>query len=303
MASADGELPALVLVEQGLDARARAIVIAELSKSKRMRVVPLRALLPAMRSHDRQRRVLERAKALRLRGRQATIALDHPKAAKVLGEARQLLDGSFVRYYDPRRIARIEVLVGVAAMQSVEPDQARDAFVRALHLDPSLTLTAHYSPQVRAAFNSAKSSLPPAPAPTATDLLRVVELADARALLLVRGEAQDGTLLLSTMLLSRREKRALANTSHVIAASGDARDKALAAFITRARERADQLYPAPKTLVKIKNGKKPIVIPPPPTPWYKRWYTWVGLGVGVAAAIIVPLSVRRDTVTGSIALP
>ena len=117
-----------MLVEQGLDARARAIVIAELSKSKRMRVVPLRALLPAMRSHDRQRRVLERAKALRLRGRQATIALDHPKAAKVLGEARQLLDGSFVRYYDPRRIARIEnaPILGGAKQHPPRPPATRE---------------------------------------------------------------------------------------------------------------------------------------------------------------------------------
>jgi len=293
--------PALVVVLPGDPQQGRLLapIEAEVARSERYRLLPLPALLPLMRQADEAGQVRTRATALIEEGRQALVALDHTLAKSKLASALQVLEQSFVRHYDAHHLAEVHVHLGILALQGARPDLARQEFVDALHLAPTFKLDAHYSPQVRTAFAEAAQALPPRPAPSRGDLGRLLRLAGARAALVLSvGPAGDRALLQGAVFLQARG--AYTGVESVLidpAASPEAGGRSLGLQLRRAVE---PLYPAPPRkliarTITIPEQPKPR---PPVRPWYRRWYTWAAAGgvVAAAAAIVLPLTLRKETV-------
>ena len=292
--------PPLLLVVQAPEERVKLLGAVEerLMTSDRFRLVPLTGLVPLMQQEDARAGLRTRGARLVEEGRKAMVALDRETALARLGEARDLYGKGFVRYYDPRVLAQVHLLLGVLALEhQVRPDLARQELVEVHHLDPGFTLDAHYSPAVRAAFQDAARGLPPRPTPPAADLRRLTALCGARAALVLtvqdtgeQGLAQGSLYLREKNAFTRVESRLLDTTDTArqrrqAAALGDLLLAALEAH-----------YLAPKKPKRRQRRKKIVVPPPPPpTPWYLKWYTWTAVGVAATAAIVLPLTLRTET--------
>jgi hypothetical protein len=293
--------PSLLLVVQAPKERVKLLgrVEEQLMASDRFRLVPLPGLVPLMQQEDAKAGLRTKGAELMEEGRKAMVALDKETALARLNEARGLYRKGFVRYYDPRVLAQVHLLLGVLALEhQARPDLARQELVEVHHLDPGFTLDAHYSPAVRAAFQDAARGLPPRPAPPPEDLERLTRLAGARAgLVLTIQDTGEQSLVQGSLFL--QEKGAYTKVeSRLLDTSDPGRQKrqagALGALLLAALEAH---YPAPKK-PEQKKPKKKIVKPPPPppTPWYLRWYTWTAVGVVAAtAAIVLPLTLRTET--------
>jgi hypothetical protein len=278
-----------------------APVEQRLRSEPRLRVVPLNSLLPMLRQADAAQGLSRRASEDVERGRKALLTLDLATARKRLQQALVLLRGGFIRYYDARRVAQVEVLLGVVTLHEARPDRARQHFVAARQLDPSFELDAHYSPQVRQAFKQAGQSPPPAPLPPPADLRRIAAVAEAKMVVVVslqRAGGQDhlqGSLYVEPRgayveVESRPVDLGRKDAARVEAAAlGDQLAKLLQARLPAG--------PGPKLVGPGGPGKPP----PPPRPWYKRWYTWVavaGAVAAVSAAVAVPLALKKEYVEG-----
>lgn len=301
-----GERPAVVLIAPAKGAQARLLAAAEgaLGASKRYRLVLLQALVTPMQQADARAKIRAHAAALEEEGRKAQLGMDYDTAQAKFTSALGLLEGGFVRYYDPRVMAQLRLLLGALALHRARPDLAREEFVKALHLDPSLRPDAHYSPQVRAAFTAAVQSLPPRPEPPAADVRRIVVLARAKTAV-VLGVQQLGDQSLLKAALLGKQKQAYASLESVLVRPADARElerrsRGLGELM---RARIEALLPKPpppatqpvvKNGGRQKNGKRP---PPPPPPWYLRWYTFVAAGVALTAAIVLPLALSEEQAT------
>jgi len=279
----------------------------ELGRSDRYRVLLLAALQPLLRQSDEKAQVRQRATTLVEEGRQALVALDHALAKSKLAAALDALEKSFLRFYDPRTIAQVRVLLGVAAVDMARPDLARQDFVEALHLDPPLKLDAHYSPQVRAAFADARESLPPPPPPPAESLRRVLQLAGAgaRAAVVLSVEPAGERALLKGALYSDVKGSYTGVESRLVDPADPSRASDGARKLgAQMRRMAESIYPpAPKRIIIPQKKKDDVPVKPPPKkrPWYKRWYTWVATGgLVVTAAIVLPLTLRSKHVETTI---
>jgi hypothetical protein len=301
-----GERPAVVLVAPAKGPRAPLLAAAEgaLGASERYRLVLLQALVTPMQQADAREKIRERAAALVEEGRKAQLGMDYDTARQRFSAALRLLEGGFVRYYDPRVMAQLRLLLGAVALHRARPDLAREELVKALHLDPSLKPDAHYSPQVRAAFAEAAQSLPPRPEPPAADVRRIMTLAGARAAVVLGVQGLGEQSLLKAALLGG-EKEAYTSLESVLVRPADAKELARRSrgLGELMRARVEALLPKPpppatQPLVenggRKKNGKRP---PPPPPPWYLRWYTLVAAGVAVTAAIVLPLALTEEQAT------
>jgi hypothetical protein len=274
--------------------------LTELARSERYQTLLLAAVGPLMRQADDVARTRERSRVLTEDGRQALVALDHALARRKLGEALALLEKSFIRHYDPRVLAEVRVLLGVAALEVARPDLARQEFVEAHHLDPSFRLDAHYSPQVRAAFAEAGQNLSAAPAPPADDLVRLARLTGARTVLLLSLEPAGERALLRGALFSAQRSRFTAVESRLIDVSSDRTTaegaRALGAQLRRQAEAGYPLPPPPATTRAATRPRLPPPPPPPPRPWYLRWYTLAAVGAALTAAVVVPIALRQERV-------
>lgn len=280
-----------------------------LSSSGGYSLVLLQALVTPMRAADVSKKVRTRASALEDEGRKAQLGMDYTAARDKFTAALGVLSGGFVRYYDPRALAQIRLLLGSLALNKARPDLAREQFVKALHLDPSLRPDAHHSPQVRKAFSEAVASLPPRPEPPAADVVRVARMAGA-AHAVVLGVQPVGDQSLLKGALVKIDKGSYSPFESTLADPKDPnalRQKARRLGL-ELRKRLEVIYPLPKapptTRPFVKNGKKNGKhVPPPPRPWYLRWYTFVAAGAVVATAIILPLALSEEHVGLNVALP
>jgi hypothetical protein len=279
-----------------------------IAASTRYRMLLLPALHPLFRQADDKTQVRTRATVLINEGRQALIALDHTLANAKLSAALDVLERSFLRFYDPHVIAQVRVLLGVAAVDQARPDLARQHFVEALYLDPALKLDAHYSPQVRTVFTQVAQYLPPAPTPPAASLRRVVRLAQAKLALVLSVEDAGEQVLLKGAMYSDDAgsytgvESLLVDPRVSTSLAAKARQLGL-----QMRTMADARFPPPKIVVKPprngkpKNGGKP---PPRRCRWYKCWYVYAAVGTAITAAIVLPLTLRSSKhVDGTVQWP
>lgn len=272
----------------------------QLGQSPRLQVIPLAALSPLMQQRDAERNLLARITALREESRQALLALADERATTKLDEALALAQGGFVRFYEPALLAQLHLLRAIAALNQARPELAREDFQRAHQLDGALVLDAHYSPQVRQAFDQALAHgpLPSAP-PASGEAARLLELQpEARwAVVLAADAPQASTLLIKGLVLERGSPHytliEASSISLAPAAAAQQRARELGAKLRRwfdARLAPPVVRPAPS---------------PAPRPrsvaarreWYRRWYVWAAAAVivgGVATA--VPLALQRDVV-------
>ena len=300
--------PPVVVVLPSLQQQASLVAGAgeALARSNRYRVVLLPALHPLLRQADDKAQVRERARVLVEEGRQALVALDHALAKAKLTAALEVLEKSFLRFYDPRVVAEARVLLGVAAVDMARPDLARQDFVAALNLDPQLKLDAHYSPQVRAAFAEAGSNLPAPPPPPADSLRRVVQLAGAgtRAVVVLSVEPAGERFLLKGALYADAKGSYTGVESRLIDPANPSGVTEEARKVgAQMRRMAESFYPAaPRiVIVKKKDDRVPVNPPPKKRPWYKRWYVWAAVaGVVATAGIALPLSLRSKHVETTI---
>jgi hypothetical protein len=295
-----GRLPLLVIPPTNRrHAEQVAGALAELARSERYQTLLLAAAGPLLRQADDAARAKERSRALIEEGRQALVALDHALARRKLGEALAVLEKSFVRHYDPRALAEVRVLLGVAALEVARPDLARQEFVEAHHLDPSFKLDAHYSPQVRAAFAEAAQNLPAAPTPPADDLARLARLTGAPVVLVLSLEPAGERALERGALFLARSARIIAVESRLVdVRTGPAAAAGARALGAELRKRAEAHYPlpAPATSRATSRPRLPPPPPPPPRPWYLRWYTLAAVGAAVTAAVVLPIALRQERV-------
>jgi hypothetical protein len=285
----------VLLIPQKQAKQATARVAFALSNSRRYRIRTLAALRPAMRLRDRS--LLERASVFRKQGKKAMLALDHEKAEKAFDAAIKMLEGGFIRYYDPHPLAELYLLKGVVALQRAQPMSVTRSFTRALHLDESFKLGSFYSPQVRNHFAEARKQLPPKPMPAPSELRRLIALdSTIEMALVVTSEGQLGGNLLKTLLFDGK-KRAIASVETVLLGAHDqlARAQELGA---RLKKQLEQRFPAVIAAF-LPGGNDLNLLPLPPTPpWYKRWYVWaiVGAVAVTAAGIAIPLATRDQVV-------
>lgn len=310
-ATAPSSPPKLLLVTQTTPKTAKlvAAVIAEVGKSERYDARPLSALTPLLRQHDDAARVLSRASALREEARKAMLALDHPKAQQRLDAALAILRAGFVELYEPSRVAQIELLRGVVALNRARPDLARVAFTEALHLDPTLAPDAHYRPQVRAAFAEAKRKRPARPIPRAELIARALaKISSGRRALVVAGAAGEGGLVVLRALQLVPGGKGYGEIEALTLSADDDKAEARAkAFAVKLRAGLELHYPRPtpksqptSRKVELVPSSKPVVPPPPGKPWYKRWYVWAVAGAVIGAAVVIPLATRRDVVDAQV---
>jgi len=306
-AAAEPRRPAVLLMVQasGRETRALGTVEERLVESQRYRVVLMQALLPLMQQADGRADLLKRANELMEQGRQAMVALDQSRARTLLEQARTLLTDGFVRYYDPRVLAQVHLLLGAIYLeQQARPDLARQEFVEVHRLDPGFKLDAHYSPRVRAAFEEAARGLPPPPSPAPDDVRRLAKLAGAEvAIVLTVQPAGEQSLVQGSLFLVDRGYSGV--ESRLVDPDAPQRlERQTGALGLELRAKLEARFPPPPKK-KIVKKKKKIVPPPPPPPrpWYKRWYTWTAVGVAVASAIILPLALRTKTADVTVELP
>jgi hypothetical protein len=271
----------------------------QLGQSPRLQVIPLAALSPLMQQRDAERNLLARITALREESRQALLALADERATTKLDEALALAQGGFVRFYEPALLAQLHLLRAIAALNQARPELAREDFLRAHQLDGALVLDAHYSPQVRQAFDQALAHGPTPSAPPASgEAARLLELQpEARwAVVLAADAPQASTLLIKGLVLERGSPHyTLIEASSISLAPA-------AAAQQRARELGAKLRgwfdarlapallatpsPAPRPRAKTAHRR-----------WYTRWYVLAAAAVvvgGVATAL--PLAFQRDVV-------
>ena len=296
--------PQVVLVFEAADSRLSLLAPAEeaIHQSSRYRVVLLRALVPLMRQADTQNAVQQRAAALIEEGRKAVVSLDHALAKERLTETVQLLEQSFIRYYDPGPLAQAHLLLGVTALQIARPDQARVEFVAAMHLDPTLKLDAYYSPQVRQLFNEATFQLPPRPPPSTGELSRIAALANAPAILVLSVQEAGEQSLLQGALFIGKQGAYTGVESKLVPVDTPVASRLLAQQLgAQLRLRLEAEFPPPLgPAVKAIATTPPPVAPPTPSPWYLRWYTFVAVGAIVTAVVAIPLALREEHVGATI---
>jgi hypothetical protein len=296
-ASWGAERPALVVIPQtaAKDAALFSPTEREIAKSERIRLVLLGALQPLMRQADERSNIRGRTGVVVEEGRKALMALDHDLARQKLSGALSDLERSYMRYYDPRVQAQVRVLLGVISLEIARPDLARQEFVEALQLDPTLNLDAHYSPQVRTAFSEALQNAPPPSAPSTENLHRLVKLATAKGALVLSLERNGEQVLLKGALYLDEKGSYIGVESRLVnTAQSSLTGSEAVALGVQMRRMVDAHFPAPKSSLVVL--KKPLVPPPPPPrrrkPWYLKWYTFVAAGGIITAAIALPLALR-----------
>lgn len=282
----------------------------QLTRTSRFGVKPLAALRPLMRQRDRASGRPAKAAALVEEARRAMLALDHATALQRLDQALALMRESFVRFYDPSRLAQVHLLRGVAAFNATRPDHARREFRTAHHLDDSLTLDAHYRPQVRQAFEQALRNAPPRPEPPGEAVGAALELVEHGQLALVLLSATDSTGQIQLRaLVYDPQRKGYARVESAIVPQ-DAKPAAAARFGKRLREQLEARFAPPATAPSSRPvAHRPDLVRAPepasrPTtrashPWYKRWYVWTLIGAAAAAAgaaVAVPLLTRTEVV-------
>jgi hypothetical protein len=302
--------PKVLLMVPSTSVRGGQLAAAEevLTASDRYNLVLLQALVTPMQSADVEKKIRSKAAALEEEGRKAQLGLDYTLARAKFTAALELLESGYIRYYDPRALAQLRLLLGSLALNKARPDLARQEFVKALHLDPTLRPTAHYSPQVRTAFLEAATSLPPRPEPPPKDVQRIARLAGAKHAIVLGVQAVgDQTLLKGSLMQTDKGSYAKLESALVNPKKPDALRIKARSLGTQLRQRVEALLPKPlppATQPFVKNGKKngkhP---PPPPKPWYLRWYTFVAAGAVVATAIILPLALSEEHVGVTVIIP
>ncbi len=294
--------PAIVLVLPSIKQHAGLLATTEdeVTRSKGYRVILLATLYPLMRQSDEEKQVRSRVAALVEEGRQALVTLEHSLAKTKLSGALELLEGSYIRHYDPRVLAQVRVLLGVIELHMARPDLARQELVAAHHLDPTYTLDAHYSPQVRAAFKEAGQNLPPYPAPSIKELKRIVALARSKVALVLSVEpAGERDLYKGAIYLDEQSAYTAVESRLVNSAVPEVVVLAARSLGKQMRTLIEVTFPEPAVpLIVVQKKKKKKVAPPiPPSgPWYLKWYTLAAVGTAVAAAIIIPLAVQNEKV-------
>jgi hypothetical protein len=304
------EKPTLLVVSPAAqlpqESKLLAATLAALGKSDRYRLLPLNGLLPLMREADEREAVRKRAAALVEEGRQLLVSLDHQKAKLKLDAALETLERGFVRYYDPLPLANVHLLLGQWATEQARPDLANREFEEALLLDPALTVDAHYSPQVRAAFAQAKQRSLPRPGPSTSELRKLLKLAGSPAAVVLGVEpAGQHALVRGAVFAVAKGAFAGVDSRLVEIADNAAVERGTSALGVELRAAAEPLFSAPPPATRSligdhKNGK---VQPPPPRkkPWYRRWYVWTAAGAVVAGTlgVVLPLTIRREVVEGT----
>ena len=287
VSAAEGDTPrALVVRLPGGDPKIIDPLVASMGKTSRFQVVLLEGLFPLMRQADDRDDIKKTASREMERGRAALLALKHDQADKHLHTSRQTMETGFVRYYQPRLLAQVYILLGVAATNRARPDQATEFFTRVRHLAPKTKLDAHYSPQVRTTFARTALDLPPAPAPSPKEMQKLLSLARADVALVISHETTgtaDGRI---KGVIYERQKNAYTDTATFPLTHQGAMASSVLEDI--GRQMGDQLALAAsdESMTLVTADSRTDDESPP---WYGRWYTWVGIGAIVAAAVVVPL--------------
>ncbi len=155
-------------------------VVLRLQRSDGLEVIHPGALHPLMRQADAANPRLARVEPLIAEGRAALLGMRHAEAEQALAGALALLQDAFVRHYAPRRLARVHLLLGVAAHQRGAEEQARRSFAAARALWPDLTPGPRFSPQVRRSFAAARARPAATPALDGPALRRLLALDRSR---------------------------------------------------------------------------------------------------------------------------
>jgi len=306
----------VLLFSHGNSQQAANIILEILNTSPRLTVLSATAVVPLLRQADLADDSVRKASDLHEQGRQALLALDHDRAHRLLEEARQLLEHSSAWLYEPELVAQVHLLRGVVAVRAARPDLARQAFIAAHHMDPALELDAHYSPQVRSAFEQTVASAPPAPAPSAKQLARIASVVPHTnfALVITVDEIHGQPTLLKALTFEKRQKAYVEVDSEQIpsasGASGGLVQSAQALGQRLKRQLESRLLgPASRPfLAATLPTSRAIARLPYSTPvyvrtkpWYKRWYVWTTVGVvAAAAAVAIALTARDDVVDLSV---
>jgi len=298
--------PAVVVILPSVEEHAGLLEVADVEfvRTERYRVILLAALLPLMRQADDAAKVRMRATVLVEEGRQALVALDHNRAKDNFLAALSLFEKSFIRYYDPRLVAEVRVLLGVTALHMARPDWAYQEFVEAHHLAPTFKLDAHYSPQVRSAFNEAGQKMSPPPAPSTEDLHRIVRLAESRVALVLSVESTgERELIKGALYLDDKRSYTGVESRLVNPADGSSISTEARALGIQMRKMVERYFPGAAKGWKVVRPKEdrlktplPLARSRPAKPWYLRWYTLAAAGIILSTAITLPLVLEREYV-------
>lgn len=294
--------PAVIVVTTGGATPLDEAATAELARGRHFKLLTVSALVPLAKQRDAANSVMARAGDLREHGRQALLALDHETAANKLAEALAILDKSLVRFYDPRFLADILVLRGIASLRMSRPELARESFAAAHQLDPKFKLDAHYSPQVRNAFEDAVGSAPTSAAPTSSQLAALVELAPHAQLAVVLATDHGTTdhLALQALLFDPQKRDYVGIESEDVTTADPVKQRAAARSLGgRLAATLDQRFAPPSTAALTALTENPPRQRPEikPKPWYTRWYVWTAVGVVAGGlAIALPLALREEVV-------
>lgn len=221
----------------------------EIGRSDRLQVLPLSAVLPLLKDKDADHDVTGRLTALYEGARQAVLALDHETAARKLDEALELVSSSFVAIYDPPLVAQLHVLRGVVALGVSRPDRAREAFLAARRADENLVLDAHYSPQVRQAFEQSREEGASRATPEPAQIRRVLGMLPHASLAaaIVADPPRNDTILLKALVYDASGDGYAAADSQTLSARSLAEGQTAArALGRRLRGMLEHRLPKPK---------------------------------------------------------
>ncbi|MBW1873039.1 MAG: hypothetical protein JRJ19_13300, partial [Deltaproteobacteria bacterium] len=163
---------------------------AEIEKLK-VRLVTTAEIKSFLRELDKRNGLSEKAGHLISKGREHHLGMKLTQAIDHYRKAAEILNGGFVQYYDPGMLAEPVLQLGVALFQGNKEDEARQAFMRAAALVPSLQMSeGYYSPSVRQAFARARTELgalePAIPRPG--EIGRICEAAELKGMVVLSVE-------------------------------------------------------------------------------------------------------------------
>jgi len=195
--------------ERSTLARVHRILEERLEAYPTLKVLPFRDARRRISERKAYQESLGTGRERYLLAREQYRELRHSEAESNLLHAIRILGSIFYELVEPEAFAEIYFLLGVTQIEMSRPEEAHQAFKRALALDPFLHVPpGYYPPPVEQALTVACTDLRSGTAPpTGPDIHRGKALAETLgldALLLIRSGGEPGHPRLALVVLDRR---------------------------------------------------------------------------------------------------